>query len=36
MYTGDDGKSHFEELEQTAASKFFFTSLPAKALVQKR
>jgi hypothetical protein len=35
MYTGDDGKSHFEELEQTAASKFFFTSLLAKALVFK-
>ncbi len=35
IYTGDDGKSHFEELEQNAGSTHFLTSLPAKALVFK-
>ena len=35
MYTGGDGKSHFEELEQDAASKLFSNSLPVKALVFK-
>ena len=35
MYTGDDGKSHFEELEQDLGSKLFSNSLPVKALVFK-
>ena len=35
MYSGTDGKSHFEELEQNAGSKLFLTSLPAKTLVFK-
>ena len=31
MYTGDDGKSHFEELDQTQGSKFFLShSSPSK------
>ena len=35
MYTGDDGKSHFEELDQTQGSKFFLSTIAAKALVFK-
>lgn len=35
MYTGDDGKSHFEELAQTEGSKFFLSTIVAKALVFK-
>jgi hypothetical protein len=35
LYSGDDGKSHFEDLEQTAASEYFLTNLTAKALVFK-
>jgi hypothetical protein len=35
MYTGDDGKSHFEELEQNAGSRYFLISQPVKALVFK-
>ena len=35
MYTGDDGKSHFEELDQTEGSKFFLSTIVAKALVFK-
>ena len=35
LYSGDDGKSHFEDLEQTEASKYFLQNLPAKALVFK-
>jgi hypothetical protein len=35
MYTGDDGKSHFEDLEQNPASKLFLHSLPVKTLVFK-
>src|SRR5688500_17093039 len=35
MYSGADGKSHFEELDQDAASKLFSNSLPVKALVFK-
>ena len=35
MYTGVDGKSHFEELDQTQAGKFFLSNLAAKALVFK-
>ena len=35
IYTGEDGKSHFEELEQNAASSHFLVSQPAKALVFK-
>ena len=35
MYTGDDGKSQFEELEQTEGAKFFLSTIAAKALVFK-
>ena len=35
LYSGDDAKSHFEDLEQTEASKYFLQNLPAKALVFK-
>jgi len=35
MYTGADGKSHFEELDQTQGGKFFLSTLTAKALVFK-
>jgi len=35
LYSGDDGKSHFEDLEQTGASIYFLQNLPAKALVFK-
>ena len=35
MYTGDDGKSHFEELDQTEGGKFFLPTIVAKALVFK-
>ena len=35
MYTGDDGKSHFEELDQAPGGKFFLSTIAAKALVFK-
>ena len=35
MYTGADGKSHFEELDQQEGSKFFLTTITPKALVFK-
>jgi len=35
MYTGADGKSHFEELDQTQGGEFFLSNLAAKALVFK-
>jgi hypothetical protein len=35
IYTGEDGKSHFEELEQNAGSRYFLASQPVKALVFK-
>ncbi|HWH76012.1 MAG TPA: hypothetical protein VNT76_01525 [Candidatus Binatus sp.] len=35
MYTGDDGKSHFEELDQNESAKFFQSVLAVKALVFK-
>ena len=35
MYTGDDGKSHFEELDQTQGSQYFLSTITAKALVFK-
>jgi quercetin dioxygenase-like cupin family protein len=35
LYSGSDGKSHFEDLAQTAESKFFLTNLTAKTLVFK-
>jgi hypothetical protein len=35
LYTGKDGKSHFEELDQGEGSKFFLTSLAVKAVVFK-
>jgi len=35
MYTGDDGKSHFEQLDQTQGSQFFLSTIAAKALVFK-
>jgi hypothetical protein len=35
LYTGADGKSHFEDLDQNQGSELFLTSLPSKALVFK-
>ena len=35
MYTGDDGKSHFEELDQSEGAKFFPSAPRAKALMFK-
>jgi hypothetical protein len=35
LYSGDDGKSHFEDLQQTKTSTYFLQNLPAKALVFK-
>ncbi len=35
MYTGDDGKSHFEELDQAQGGKSFLSTIAAKALVFK-
>jgi hypothetical protein len=35
LYTGDDGKSHFEDLEQKAGSRLFLTDQAASALVFK-
>ena len=35
MYTGDDGKSHFEELDQTEGGKFFQSALAVNALMFK-
>jgi hypothetical protein len=35
MYTGSDGKSHFEELDQSAGAQQFMTAHAAKALVFK-
>ena len=35
IYTGADGKSRFEELDQNAGGQFFLTSITAKTLVFK-
>jgi hypothetical protein len=35
LYTGDDGRSHFEELDQVEGAKHFLAPLTAKALVFK-
>lgn len=35
MYTGADGKSHFEDLDQSQASEFFLKAITAKALMFK-
>jgi hypothetical protein len=35
LYSGEDGKSHFEDLDQHEGSKHFLTSVAAKALVFK-
>ena len=35
LYTGDDGKSYFEDLAQTDGSRYFLKSLSAKTLVFK-
>ena len=35
LYSGDDGKSHFEDLPQSEGSKFFQTSLSVQTLVYK-
>jgi hypothetical protein len=35
MYTGSDGKSHFEELDQSTGAQAFMKSHAAKALVFK-
>ena len=35
LYTGNDGKSHFEALDQTEVSKHFSAALPVKTLVFK-
>jgi hypothetical protein len=35
LYSGDDGKSHFEDLDQREGSAYFLTGIAAKALVFK-
>lgn len=35
LYSGEDGKSHFEDLQQEAGSQFFLTNLAARTLVFK-
>lgn len=35
LYTGDDGMSHFEELDQKEGSRLFLLAIAAKALVFK-
>ena len=35
IYTGADGRSHFEDFDQTEGSKYFLASLDAKTLVFK-
>lgn len=35
LYTGNDGKSHFEELDQAEGSKHFLAQLAVKALAFK-
>jgi len=35
LYTGADGKSHFEELDQKEGSNYFLTAIAPKALVFK-
>jgi hypothetical protein len=35
LYTGNDGKSHFEDLNQMEGSKHFLAPLPVKTLVFK-
>lgn len=35
LYTGPDGKSHFEDLDQNQGSHHFLNTFPAKALVFK-
>ena len=35
MYTGADGKSHFEELDQSQGAQFFLTTINVKGLVFK-
>ena len=35
IFTGSDGKSHFEDLDQSTGSRHFLTSLPVKTLVFK-
>jgi hypothetical protein len=35
LYTGNDGQSHFEELDQQERAQFFLSTIPAKALVFK-
>jgi len=35
LYTGDDGKSHFEELDQNQGAKLFQNALTVKALMFK-
>jgi hypothetical protein len=35
LYTGNDGKSHFEELDQAEGSKHFLAPLPVKTLIFK-
>jgi len=35
IYTGEDGRSHFEDLPQREGSEHFLTNLPVKTLVFK-
>ena len=35
LYTGDDGRSHFEELDQAEGSKYFAAAFAAKAIAFK-
>jgi hypothetical protein len=35
LYSGEDGKSHFEDLQQAAGAQYFLTNLAARTLVFK-
>jgi hypothetical protein len=35
LYTGDDGRSHFEDLDQTRQAPYFLNTIAAKAVVFK-
>jgi hypothetical protein len=35
LYSGEDGKSHFEDLQQEAGGQYFLTNLAARTLVFK-
>ena len=35
LYSGADGKSHFEDLDQSQGSQYFLTAIPSKAAMFK-